>query len=67
MIERTARKAHRCDDYRWRKRVGLPLLCSGTIEPGQRYAESPEDGEPFHPSRNHLECYRSQTEPEARP
>lgn len=54
---RRARKAHRCDHARWRKRVGKPAICSGTIEPGESYAESYEFGEPYHPARYHLQCW----------
>jgi hypothetical protein len=56
MTERTARKRHRCDHAKWRQRVGLPPVCSGWIEPGERYAECPEHGEPFHPARYHPNC-----------
>jgi hypothetical protein len=59
MTVRTARKAHKCEHYRWCQRVDEPLTCSGTIEPGERYCECPEYGEPYHPERYHVACYHN--------
>ncbi len=58
MVERKARKEHECDDARWRKRIGAPVACAGTIAAGETYCEVPEwQDEPFHPPRYHRTCY----------
>lgn len=58
---RKARKAHKCDHALWRKRVDKPAICSGTIAPGVRYAESYELGEPYHPAHYHIGCWNEET------
>ena len=64
MIWRIAAKHHECESARFARQIGEPVPCDTTIRPGQRYAECPEFGTPFHPARYHEACYRAEFEEE---
>jgi hypothetical protein len=60
MTHRIARKGHPCEAHRFALVCGETPLCDGTIRAGQKYVEMPEHGEPFHPARYCLTCFRAE-------
>jgi hypothetical protein len=59
---RKARKGHTCTHGRWERRVKHePAICPGDIQPGERYVECYDFGEPYHPARYHVACWKAET------